>query len=508
MIVRTLVRCALPLLLTMGTAVPATAAADDAPARVDTAVRPFATLTGTMTRADHEHYREIPFILPAGVTRLTIRFSYEGREQKAAIDMGLVDPQRLRGWSGGARSGMTLSETDATPGYLPGLLPAGKWHLLLGVPNLRVDGHAPWKAEIFVERGAIVTSFADAPLNDKAGWYRGDLHMHTGNSDGKCSAQSGRKVPCPVYRTLEAAAARGLDFIAVTDHNTTAQSNALRELQPAFDRLLLVPGREITTFYGHANVFGITAPLDWRMDAPTWAQARKWMEAANRAGGIVSLNHAGSPSGENCMGCGWRVPDLPAGTVGAVEVINGGTMAETGRPDSPNQGIGLWDRLLAAGKHVTGIGGSDNHDAPTADKLPNPVGTPTTVVYMKELSVPGFLAGIRAGRVFIDIDGTGGRMLDLVASAQGRAIHMGETLEVPKGDEVTLDPQVRGVEQGTVALLVDGVAVSALTRATDGVSGSVMWRSDGERHSIRAEVRDKAGKLILLGNPVYIAPAR
>ncbi|TCM16152.1 hypothetical protein EDF56_108141 [Novosphingobium sp. PhB165] len=505
MALRALARSVLPLLLVMGAAVPATATPDEASA--DAAVRPFATLTGTMTRADHEHYRELPFTLPAGVTRLTIRFSYEGRDQKAAIDMGLIDPQRLRGWSGGARSAMTLAEADATPGYLPGPLPAGKWHLLLGVPNLRVGAQAPWKAEIFVERGPAVTSFADAPLSDKPGWYRGDLHMHTGNSDGKCSAQSGKRVPCPVYRTLEAAAARGLDFIAVTDHNTTAQYDALRELQPAFDQLLLVPGREITTFYGHANVFGITGPLDWRMTAPSWAEARKWIEAANRAGGIVSLNHAGSPSGENCMGCGWRVPDVPPSAIGAVEVVNGGTMAETGRPDSPNQGIGLWDRLLATGAHVTGIGGSDNHDAPPADKLPNPVGTPTTVVYMNELSVPAFLAGIRSGRVFIDIDGTGGRMLDLAASAQGKTVHMGGTLEVAAGGDVSLTPQVEGVAQGTLALLVDGVAAPDLTRRIDGTDGAMTWRSDGKRHWIRAEVRDGSGRLILLGNPVYIAPA-
>jgi predicted metal-dependent phosphoesterase TrpH len=64
----------------------------------------------------------------------------------------------------------------------------------------------------------------------------------------------GRENPCPVYRTVEAAAARGLDFIALTDHNSTAHFAALRALQGAFDRMLLLPGREITTFFGHANV--------------------------------------------------------------------------------------------------------------------------------------------------------------------------------------------------------------------------------------------------------------
>ncbi|WP_020653746.1 hypothetical protein [Massilia niastensis] len=32
------------------------------------------------------------------------------------------------------------------------------------------------------------------------------------------------------------------------------------------------------------------------------------------------------------------------------------------------------------------------------------------------------------------------------------------------------------------------------------------WRSDGARHWLRADVRDAAGKLILLGNPIYLDP--
>jgi hypothetical protein len=280
------------------------------PAQAGEAV-PWQTLTGSITRADFEHYREVPFDLPEGVTRLTIRFTYGGKEQRSVIDLGLADPQRLRGWSGGARDHMTLSTEEATPGYLPGPLPAGRWRLILGVPNIRAGAEAPFEAKIFIETKAAVTALEDAPIHAAPGWYRGDLHMHSGNSDGACRAQSGAKTPCPVYRTVEAAAARGLDFIALTDHNSTAHFAALRALQGAFDRMLLLPGREITTFFGHANVFGPTGPLDFRMSAPSYAEAARWLDTARQAGGIVSLNHAGLPSGEACMGCGWRVADLP-----------------------------------------------------------------------------------------------------------------------------------------------------------------------------------------------------
>lgn len=482
---------------------------DHAPARPPAgadAAAPWRVLKGELTRADYERYTEVPFDLPPGVTRLTIQVSYGGREQHSVIDLGLRDPQRFRGWSGGARDRMTLSTEDATPGYLPGPLPAGRWAVILGAPNIRESARAPYEVRIFIEAQPAVTEFADTPIAAGPGWYRGDLHMHSGDSDGTCKAQSGATIPCPAYRTVEAAAARGLDFIALTDHNTTAHFDALRELQGAFDRMLLIPGREITTFWGHSNVFGPTDFLDFRMTAPTWAAARTWIDAVHREGGAVSINHPGAPSGEICMGCGWRIDGMPRDAVDAVEVLNGGTMRETGGADSALQGFAYWTKLLNAGWHVTGIGGSDSHDADRAPSEPGSVGRPTTVIYMPELSVHGFLAGLRSGRAFIDIDGTRDRLLDLSASTGRDRATMGQTLRVRAGEAVNFSVDVKGVAGGAIQLVIDGGLPPAY-RIEIGREGSIApWRSDGSAHWIRADVRDDHGRLILVSNPVYVAP--
>ncbi|AYO78208.1 CehA/McbA family metallohydrolase [Sphingobium yanoikuyae] len=464
---------------------------------------PYRTLTGTITRSDYEHYRQVPFDLPQGVTRVTIRFSYGGKDQKSVIDLGLADPERFRGWSGGSRDRMTLSIEDATPGYLPGPLPAGRWNLILGVPNVREGAEAPFEARIFIDRAPAVTAFEDDPLNDAPGWYRGDLHMHSGNSDGKCASQKGEKVSCPVYRTVEAAAARGLDFIALTDHNTTAHFDALRGLQGAFDKMLLLPGREVTTFFGHSNVFGPTDFLDFRTLSPTYGESAKWMDAVKKEGGIVSLNHAGAPSGEICMGCGWRIADLPPGTVQAVEVVNGGTMAETGSADSPLQGFGLWRKLLDSGQHVTAIGGSDNHNADIPAVRPGAIGTPTTVVYMRNLSTQAFIDGIRSGRAFIDIDGTRDRMLDIWAESENNKTTMGGTLFACRGASVKFVMSVKGVSTGTIDLLIDGEK-HQFPANPEGRENVFDWESDGARHWISANVRAHDGRLLLVGNPIYI----
>ncbi|MDF0488081.1 CehA/McbA family metallohydrolase [Sphingomonas sp. H39-1-10] len=478
------------------------------PPRAD-AGTPWRVLQGDLTRADYERYTDVSFDLPAGVTRLTIYFSYGGKEQRSVIDLGLRDPERFRGWSGGTRDHMTLSTEDATPGYLPGPLPAGRWNLILGAPNISENAHAPYTAKIFIERAPSVTEFADAPIAAKPGWYRGDLHMHSGESDGKCKAQSGASIPCPVYRTVEAAAARGLDFIALSDHNTAAQFNQLRELQGAFDRMLLVPGREITTFWGHGNVFGPTDFLDFRMTGPNWEQARKWIDAVHREGGVVSINHPGAPSGAICMGCGWRVDGLPDGAVDSVEVVNGGTMRETGSADGRLQGLSYWAKLLNAGRHVTAVGGSDSHEADRPAREAGAVGSPTTVVYMPELSVHGLLAGIRSGRVFVDVDGTRDRLLDLSAVSGKRHAVMGETLHLPRGGSVRFAVDLKGVADGAVQLVIDGAADTAYRAAFGGGRSPTFapWRADGRPHWISAQVRDAQGRLILIGNPIYVASA-
>lgn len=47
-------------------------------------------------------------------------------------------------------------------------------------------------------------------LNPEADWYRGDFHVHTNASDGAY----------PPSLVAGIAKAEGLDFVAITDHNT------------------------------------------------------------------------------------------------------------------------------------------------------------------------------------------------------------------------------------------------------------------------------------------------
>ena len=468
-------------------------------------------LTGELTRADHETYRELAFDVPPGVDRLTVEFSYDTREQRTTIDLGLFDPDRFRGWSGGDKMGFTLSATDATPSYLPGPIRPGRWLLMLGVPNIREGCEAAYEARIRFGRGEAtqVSSFSDAPLEVGARWYRGDLHMHTCHSDGTVESQGGTRVPGPVYRTVEAAAAKGCDFIAVTDHNAVSHHHSLRELQPYFDKLLLIPGVEITTFQGHAGVLGAIGFVEFRLTSPHLPSVRELQDAVERQHGLFAINHPAMPSNERCMGCGWTTPGTDYARVAAVEVVNGGAMAfQRNAADGSLSGVPFWEARLNEGHRPTAIGGSDNHK-PDLDPVKAPaVGAPTTVVWAENLSERAILDAIRAGRVFVDVEGTRDGMLELTARCGGEQAVMGAVLAVPKGTEAWFSVRVQALSGARLDVIMDGAHGVALGDAVidgDDVTLEFSLPGDGARHWIRADVRSGDGaRTLMIGNPIYL----
>jgi len=462
-------------------------------------------LEGVVRGSQNHTYVKVPFTVPSGIERVTLTFAYTGREQHTALDLGLLDPTELRCWSGGNKSVLTVGLSDATPSCLPGAIPQGMWNVLIGVPNIRAGVESHYTIHVYLSAtGAVAQQPAilREPLRPGPAWFRGDLHMHTAHSDAQCPSQTGKMVPCPVFFTVDAAARRGLDFIAVTDHNATSQYDAMRELQPYFDKVLLIPGREITTFQGHINFLGTTDFLDFRLDGKTVPDVNTLLRNANRLGGIVSINHPMSPTGEICMGCGWT----PASTVDmhlltAVEAVNGGD-EQHGISDLP-----FWNKQLNDGCRLPGIGGSDNHRSMQPLDQVGSIGSPTTVIYATELSTPAILDAIRAGHVFIDLVGTRDRLLEATAQTGDQIVHAGDLLIADQGEKVTFELHIVAAEGGKIRWIEDGQDVPLAGSASVSSADQRLplpWASDGRRHWFRAEVTGPDGKLWLLGNPIYV----
>src|ERR1700739_1522293 len=199
----------------------------------------------------------LPFEVPRGVRRIRVAISHDSFAlcgiARNVLDLGILGPAGhgignatgFRGWSGGARDGFVISASDATPGYLAGPIEPGVWALALGPVVLNPCGMA-WEARVTMEcgeepgdAGAGGASTSPPAHVRGAGWYRGDLHLHTVHSDGQYE----------VSQLITVAHAGGLDFIVSTDHNTCSANGAW----PAFraDPLLVIPGEEVTTRHGH-----------------------------------------------------------------------------------------------------------------------------------------------------------------------------------------------------------------------------------------------------------------
>jgi hypothetical protein len=461
-------------------------------------------LHGTVTYANRQAYVEVPFEVPKDVTRITIEFSYTGRDKHTTIDLGLFDNERFRGWSGGNKSSFTLSATDATPSYLPGPIRPGQWKLILGVPNIREDVRSEYEAKIhFLYAGdrPAISTFSRVPLRTGPAWYRGDLHMHDAHSDGSCLSQSRKKVPCPLYKTLETAVSRGLDFIAISDHNTISQYDDMRELQPYFDQLLLLPAREITTFQGHANVYGPTEFIDFRLASQHVPDFNKLLDEVQSLHGILSINHPGIPSGESCMGCGWTVPNTDFSRVTSIEVINGGAA------DGPLSGIAFWQKQLNNGFRFTALGGSDNHDADLKAQTYSAIGHPATVVYAANLSENAILNAIRAGHVFVDAEGSKDRIIEFTAMTATSTASMGDNIQAPVNQPIHFTLKMIALAGGHPEIILDGQPTTLLDASSakqNEETKNFNYKSDGKRHWLRADIRSQDGSLLIVGNPVYL----
>jgi hypothetical protein len=426
---------------------------------------------------------------------MTVTLESPGFAKGMLLTAGLFDPERYRGEG---RSSFTVSAVDATGPYLLGPIVPGVWHLAIGYNYVAPGSKGEFTVRIHFSRQLDPETYR--VLNAKAGWYRGDLHSHTGRTDAMCKSQSGTaNVPCPPSRLLAAAAGQRLDFLAVTDHNTQATFNELMQDQLYYDRMLLIAGEEVTTVKGHANVWGTEGFLDYRV-ADSGFTANDLFAQAHRLGALVSINHAYWPWDRRCPGCGWAWEGTDFSKVDAIEIVNG--YHEHGSWFTPPAGNGVpfWEAQLATGLRPTGVGGGDEHRAGEQLALGDGVGIPTTVVWAKELSQPAILEGIKAGHVYVMAGGPEGVPLMLNA---GDAM-MGDEISAAAGTAVAFKMTTKLAAGTKLRLLVDGKDVSGVPAVGPEGSCEVEWRSDGRRHWVRAELDDAKGEAMTLTNPIYV----
>lgn len=254
-----------------------------------------------------------------------------------------------------------------------------------------------------IDAPAALRSHTAFSYPGEGSWYRGDLHCHTTYSDG----DSG------VAEVIARAEAAGLDFLAITDHDTSMEGYPSHWLDPAFrsEYLILLYGIEWTSAKGHGNVFA-SSPFAygtlWKANRDCDAEAA--VEAAHRQGAFFSINHPKGLVGS------WQYDGLCGADF--IEVWN----APFYLPRKNRLVIeDFWQEKLCEGTRIPALGGSDNHQLKGFQRNINPHGHPTTWVFAEEPSPAGILGGMKAGRVTISAGPETGR-LELAADTDGDGI--------------------------------------------------------------------------------------
>lgn len=196
---------------------------------------------------------------------------------------------------------------------------------------------------------------------------RFDLHVHTNYSkDGQST----------VEEILRAAKEKGLDGVAITDHDTTAGAKyALEVCDKVAPGLVVIPGEEISTSSGHLIVLGIVN------DIPRGTSVSDAIKIGHEMGGTVIVPHP-----YNTLRHGISIPK----GADAVEAYNSRFI------------FGIHNHIAktrSKGLGMPTVAGSDAHTA-------NLVGTAVTIVDTDDKRVPSVLRAIREGKTRVTVKKT------------------------------------------------------------------------------------------------------
>jgi hypothetical protein len=211
----------------------------------------------------------------------------------------------------------------------------------------------------------------------------GDFHVHAFPGDGTLAP----------WALAREASRRGLDVIALTNHNNMLAWRVSQALPWPQGGAMVIPGEELTAAGYHMAAVGLTSTVSWTQ--PAAAAAR----AIQAAGGVAIAAHPiyGARAGLDSA---------------AIEAIVGFVAAHPAQhdwPEAARQIAAFRQRAFTARPSIAAIGSTDFHA--TA-----PLGLCRTFLFVTEVSPRGVLDAIRAGRT-VACDGRGQAYGDATLSA-------------------------------------------------------------------------------------------
>jgi predicted metal-dependent phosphoesterase TrpH len=226
--------------------------------------------------------------------------------------------------------------------------------------------------------GTALDRFPARTASYRDGWrvLETDLHAHTRFSDGFLS---------PFDLVLQARR-RGLDVLAVTEHNITFPAFMARWFARATGGPTILIGEEVTSRRFHLHGVGLTS----RIDAS--APLADVIAAIHRQGGVAIAAH---PVARYQPAFEAELDHLDA-----AEVMH--PLAFGGRGDTSwrwGEMRDFYERARASGHPLTAVGSSDYHAG-------SPLGVCRTLLFASDDSEGAALDALRAGRTVVhDLEG-------------------------------------------------------------------------------------------------------
>ena len=199
-----------------------------------------------------------------------------------------------------------------------------------------------------------------------------DFHVHAQPGDGAL-------LPWDLARE---ARRRGLDAIAITNHNQMIGVSRTRPLQTPFG-VLILPGEEVTTPYVHIAAIGLDHAVDWRGTIGDIAAA------IHVQGGVAIAAHPAQDQRAPWTDDAFTAVD---GVEAAHPIMFSGRLARAQIADA-------YAHALLAHPGIAAIGSSDDHTA-------EPLGFCRTYVFARAVTEDGILDAVRRGRT-VACDATG-----------------------------------------------------------------------------------------------------
>ncbi len=500
-------------------------------------------LTGAVSSAEAKTYQILPFTVGAGTGRVELSYQWTEKAGPPAtpltattLDLGLWDEKGyrnqagFRGWGGSRQGRMDQDKPPifveagvADRGFTPGVVNPGTWFAELGIAAVSPQG-ADWLIRIECKMAGGETPGAD-PVDPAhvaratAGWYHGDFHMHAYHSNPSAPGWDDF--------IAQARAAR-LDFLMVTEYVTGAHWDTLGAVQRAHPDLLIWPGREIITYFGHVNTHGETPGLYEYRQGFEDVDIGRIQIAAKNLGALFQVNHPTifpPPLFSNfCRGCYFELDDkIDWDLVDTIELVNGPVLANCtdlqgscpapGEIENPflQTALDLWDDRLMQGHKITGVSGSDSKgvDAPE-ERARVGYGSSATAVFAQNLSRAALTAALQAGHAYVRTRGVErSPALEFSASApDGSEGMFGDTVTADFGEPVLLRTTVTGGANQILTYLRNGKVMLAVPVSSDPFvhefPAALRTQDEGPLGTYwRVETRD-AQTRTAIGNPIFI----